>query len=838
MSSLISTESTSKLDRRRSLEQMLLEEISDISESDDASESQDITENDIDDIWDESGDIDGSEVSDEPSEKSRMPDGTDATSAVRGPISDSDVFSRDFHKLALEVRRLDAMQAKEKGRSHRKERRNMPLGRCSTSSDAASSDNEGESAEMSGGDVPSFSSKNVAASSCSGRDISTRRPVPKSPRKAVSDIQSRKGDDGDAPCVVEDFVRNFLLRRGMRKTFAQFEAECYELPTNQEHKDNSNAPPGSSNGQSSAANENDILPDVYAQNEQLEMQLDRLRSELLEYRGTAAAQGGKTEELQKKVDFHSMHHRRVVQEKKILLRDLCRWQRRCEQFEPILQELRNKHKVAMKGKMLMQLDRDRYSAKLRALEEELVPHEKREQTNAKPLRQAPPVPPAEGRRRSQGAAVHTKSRPKIKTSGSAVDGPPRRRLDVATLTAEGTVQVDDKPVSCVALHPKLPIAATGTDSGTWRTWHLPQLEPVMTAEAAHSRWVSSVAFHPTAPLLATAGGDSVIRIWQLDAERCVAQITEHSQAVRDIKISPSGVRLFSASLDRTIRVFDTANFHRLQLLRGHVDGVNAISCFPTSSSELIASASTDKSVSLWETRTGKCVATYYGHGASVVDVAVDPSGTVVASCDAAGLVCLWDVKMTSELARTNVGSLATNCLVFDGSGEYLAIGSGVEIKIFDVQTLQLQKDVKAHTDAIQVGHMLRGAVARLLVKFETWIYVGKRKMYESNGSALAIYLQLWVSAVISKKHSSGYYSFSCCSGHCTGRTAESIMYSQRRRYLCDLWFNRGPGNSLRTYNTSVLRSIMLQTALPRVFDRFTTLQTINACRQRLEDYCT
>eukprot|EP00920_Eleutheroschizon_duboscqi_P023617 GHVT01058815.1.p1 GENE.GHVT01058815.1~~GHVT01058815.1.p1 ORF type:complete len:777 (-),score=74.61 GHVT01058815.1:1154-3484(-) len=773
MSSLISTESTSKLDRRRSLEQMLLEEISDISESDDASESQDITENDIDDIWDESGDIDGSEVSDEPSEKSRMPDGTDATSAVRGPISDSDVFSRDFHKLALEVRRLDAMQAKEKGRSHRKERRNMPLGRCSTSSDAASSDNEGESAEMSGGDVPSFSSKNVAASSCSGRDISTRRPVPKSPRKAVSDIQSRKGDDGDAPCVVEDFVRNFLLRRGMRKTFAQFEAECYELPTNQEHKDNSNAPPGSSNGQSSAANENDILPDVYAQNEQLEMQLDRLRSELLEYRGTAAAQGGKTEELQKKVDFHSMHHRRVVQEKKILLRDLCRWQRRCEQFEPILQELRNKHKVAMKGKMLMQLDRDRYSAKLRALEEELVPHEKREQTNAKPLRQAPPVPPAEGRRRSQGAAVHTKSRPKIKTSGSAVDGPPRRRLDVATLTAEGTVQVDDKPVSCVALHPKLPIAATGTDSGTWRTWHLPQLEPVMTAEAAHSRWVSSVAFHPTAPLLATAGGDSVIRIWQLDAERCVAQITEHSQAVRDIKISPSGVRLFSASLDRTIRVFDTANFHRLQLLRGHVDGVNAISCFPTSSSELIASASTDKSVSLWETRTGKCVATYYGHGASVVDVAVDPSvrdfesnwfawveqnayimgpalhsclptirwhkqsrkpklekciflvfahtsvlfhppptspsfrpryfsppplfcasygvrfysidthtevqfskvgtssitckfefvlpvvlqGTVVASCDAAGLVCLWDVKMTSELARTNVGQL-------------------------------------------------------------------------------------------------------------------------------------------------------------------------------------
>merc|ERR1719265_1158143 len=72
------------------------------------------------------------------------------------------------------------------------------------------------------------------------------------------------------------------------------------------------------------------------------------------------AQGDK---FRKERDFHRMHHRRVVQEKNRLIIDLKRLKRHYEQYEPTLTELRHKYEVAMKEKMLMSLERDRYSSK-------------------------------------------------------------------------------------------------------------------------------------------------------------------------------------------------------------------------------------------------------------------------------------------------------------------------------------------------------------------------------------------------------------------------------------------------------------------------------------------
>merc|ERR1712072_587832 len=78
------------------------------------------------------------------------------------------------------------------------------------------------------------------------------------------------------------------------------------------------------------------------------------------------------DKFRKERDFRRMHYRRVVQEKNRLIIDLKRLKRHYEQYEPTLTELRHKYEVAMKEKMLMRLERDRFLSKAESLQKQLT----------------------------------------------------------------------------------------------------------------------------------------------------------------------------------------------------------------------------------------------------------------------------------------------------------------------------------------------------------------------------------------------------------------------------------------------------------------------------------
>lgn len=56
------------------------------------------------------------------------------------------------------------------------------------------------------------------------------------------------------------------------------------------------------------------------------------------------------------------------------------------------------------------------------------------------------------------------------------------------------------------------------------------------------------------------------------------------------------------------------------------------------------SGGADKSVSIWDMRTGLTVQTFYGHLNTVNDCGFSIGGQYVASVDADGIVKLWDIR--------------------------------------------------------------------------------------------------------------------------------------------------------------------------------------------------
>ena len=493
--------------------------------------------------------------------------------------------------------------------------------------------------------------------------------------------ESAPGEVTRMPEVVDDFIRNFLVKVGLTKTLGCFETEWYELKaTGQLKKENIGN-----------------VPDIYKHNQQLDETLKQLRGELAAAKSIAAKATATWDKFRKERDFHRMHHKRIGQEKNKLVTDLKRLRKHYSQYEPTIKELRHKYEVAMKEKMLMRLERDRLSAKVEGLTrqvDELTDSSGKGATGTKD-ETTPQKTPAKPKKASAAAVLPSEDRPNPYL-GLQFEATP-----VETFALGKTFKGHLMPVSSLEIHPKKPVIATASDDNTWKLWSVPNGELIMSGEG-HKDWVAGIAFHPSGTQLASASGDCTVKLWDFEAAKCSVTFTDHTQAVWDVAFHDTGDFMASCSLDHSARLWDLRSKKCKMTFRGHVDSVNSVCWQPFTNN--LCTGSSDKTVSLWDARSGLCAQTFYGHHNSCNSVHFNLRGDTVASCDADGVVKLWDVRMVAEIMTIDCGPHAANQVTMDRSGSVLAVASDSgNVHCLSIESGAAEEIItlSGHEDAVQ-----------------------------------------------------------------------------------------------------------------------------------------
>ncbi len=139
----------------------------------------------------------------------------------------------------------------------------------------------------------------------------------------------------------------------------------------------------------------------------------------------------------------------------------------------------------------------------------------------------------------------------------------------------------------------------------------------------------------------TASLDDTLRLWDTQTGAVVAVLCGHTSSVDCMAFSPDGHQVVSGSYDNTARLWDAQSGAELATLHGHEGAVNSVAFSPDG--RQVVSGSDDHTVRLWDTQNGPELAVLRGHQGQVKRVAFSTDGRRIFSIADDITVRQWNV---------------------------------------------------------------------------------------------------------------------------------------------------------------------------------------------------
>lgn len=200
--------------------------------------------------------------------------------------------------------------------------------------------------------------------------------------------------------------------------------------------------------------------------------------------------------------------------------------------------------------------------------------------------------------------------------------------------------------------------------------------------------------------------DRTVRVWDISMHDplCDGELKGHRGGVTSIAVG--GHRLVTGSVDATLRVWDVATLKEQAKFQGHVGMVHGLMLL----NDMCFSVSQDKSIKIWDLRLRQCVTTMETKSRGCYGFAIHELKLLSAS---GSKIVTWDLRMLAastmnEQQRLEFGrydTLTGNCA---GTYGHQMVGdrlytSAVDnsVRLWDLRSLQEKSKIVGHSDFVR-----------------------------------------------------------------------------------------------------------------------------------------
>lgn len=274
--------------------------------------------------------------------------------------------------------------------------------------------------------------------------------------------------------------------------------------------------------------------------------------------------------------------------------------------------------------------------------------------------------------------------------------------DTPDLNNIHTLSISQNKISTVAVNASGEWLAFGSKKlGQLLVWEW-KSETYVLKQQGHFFDLNVLDYSPNGQMIATGSDDAKVKLWHTTNGFCFATFSDHTGPVTGVQFTSNGSAVVSASLDGTVRAYDTERYKNFRTLTTP-NPVQFTALALDASGQIVCAGTRDPfNIFVWSLQTRRLIDVLSGHEGPITSLSFSPSNSselVLASSSWDHTIRLWNVYENKSLIEPLIHSHDVLAVAFRPDGEQLCCATlNGNISIWNVTDGELVGTIEGRRD--------------------------------------------------------------------------------------------------------------------------------------------